>query len=96
MNTIQIQNISISELKSLISNTVEDKIKSLIPEPVPEIKYLTRKEVAELLGISLVTLHHWVKNGVIKAHKIHTRVRFRSDEVEKALKEIESLKYKRR
>lgn len=33
--------------------------------------FLSRKEVAEMLGISLVTLHHHNKKGILKpTHKI--------------------------
>ena len=95
MDTLQIQNLSVDELKEIIENTIESKVQSLLPKPVPQTRYLTRKETAQKLGISLVTLHKWTKNGIIKGHKINTRVRFKSEEVDKALKEIESLKYRR-
>lgn len=96
MNTLQIQNITLDELSTLIANTVESKIQSLIPEPQPEVEYLTRQETAKKLGISLVTLNRWTKDGIIKAHRINTRIRYKSDEVDMALNEVESLKYKRR
>lgn len=59
-------------------------------------KYLTRQETAELLKITLPTLHDWIKRGIIKAHKIGGAVRFKMEEVERALQEMPSVKYKRR
>lgn len=92
MNTLQIQNFSVDELKTIIEETVEKHIQSLIPKPKPELLYLTRKETANKLGVSLVTLHKWTKDGVLKGHHINTRVRYRNDEVERAFRVIESTK----
>lgn len=50
-----------------------------IDEPKPE--YITRKETAKILGISLVTLTDYVKNGLVPSYKIGSRVRFKRDEV---------------
>lgn len=41
----------------------------------PEI-WMNKKEIGELLGISLVTIHNWSKEGILKAYKIGNRVRF--------------------
>ncbi len=95
MQTLQIQNLSVDELKVIIEDTIENKVSSLIPKPQPQVKYLTRQETADHLRISLVTLHDWTKKGIIKAYRINSRVRFKSDEVENAVKEIHSLKYRR-
>jgi len=35
--------------------------------------YLTRSESAKILGISLMTLHRWVKDGKIKTYKMSSR-----------------------
>ena len=48
--------------------------------------YLTRKELAEYLKISLPTLHKLVNNGTIKAYKIGGSVRFKKTEIETYLK----------
>lgn len=91
---VQIQNITVKELSALIAETVENKIQSFLQEK-PEVKYLSRIETASLLGISLVTLNEWTKKGVLTAYRINTRIRYKSNEVEKAIKEIESIKFKR-
>lgn len=44
-----------------------------------------KKEVGELLGVSLVTIHNWSKEGVLTAYKIGTRVRFRKSGIDQTL-----------
>ncbi|MDV3980942.1 DNA-binding protein [Elizabethkingia anophelis] len=46
-----------------------------------EPEYLTRREVAELLGITLPTLHNWTKKGIITAYRIGTRLRYNKVEI---------------
>ena len=36
-------------------------------------EFLTRKETAEFLKVSLVTLHHWSKQGILKPYKLGSR-----------------------
>lgn len=47
--------------------------------------WITRKEVSDLIGVSLVTIHNWSKEGVINPYKIGNRVRFKKTEIEKIL-----------
>ncbi len=57
---------------------------------------LTRKETAQKLGISLPTLNQWTKDGLIVAHRIASRVRYRTKDVEASLIQVRSVKEKRR
>lgn len=50
--------------------------------------YLTCKEVAEIYKISLPTLHSYTKKGVVTAFKLGTRVRYKKESLDKALKAI--------
>ncbi len=47
--------------------------------------WLSRKDVSELLGISLPTIHQWGKQGILKPYKIGNRVRFKQSDIEKTL-----------
>jgi len=58
-------------------------------------KYLTRKEVAELLSISLPTLNEYTKTGKLKGFRIGGRVLYCANEIQNSLTEIEALKYRR-
>jgi excisionase family DNA binding protein len=57
---------------------------------------LTRQQTAQMLGITLSTLHDWTKNGIIQGTRIGTRVRYRQSDVENALKDIKHVKYSRK
>ncbi len=82
--------ISEPELKNLLRETVLEVITENLPNQQPKqgIELLTRQDVSELLGVSLVTLNQWTKDGQIKAHRIGSRVRYRIEDVEDALQEI--------
>lgn len=51
-------------------------------------KYLTRKEVSEILSITLPTIHEWSKRGVLTAYRLGNRVYFKSDEIDAAMVKI--------
>lgn len=85
-----------SELKELIADAVKEQFPQFLDQnKKPDTRLRTRKEVAELLSISLPTLHTWTKEGLIKAVRIGQSVRYRPEDVEKALEEIKSIKYNR-
>ncbi|MBT4401732.1 MAG: helix-turn-helix domain-containing protein [Bacteroidetes bacterium] len=53
-------------------------------------KYLTRLETADLLKVTLPTLHTWTKKGYLQAYRIGERnVYYKLDEVLSAFKEID-------
>ena len=52
------------------------------------VKWYTRFETAKILSVSLVTLNAWAKNGILPCHKIGNRVRYKSEDIEKALIKI--------
>ena len=47
-----------------------------------------RKEAAEKLRVSLVTLDSWTKIGIINARKIGTRVYYTDKDINNALKNV--------
>jgi excisionase family DNA binding protein len=90
-------NIPFEEFKTVLSQAVKtevEKINLFKPEPEPE--FITRKEAARILGISLVTLNEWTKQGLTPAYRIGTRVRYKKEELIESLKQVQSVKYKRR
>ena len=88
MESIILQSVSVSELKELISETIQEQI-GQIQKPLPKTELLTRKEAAEILGISLPTLHYWTKDGKVPAYRIGNRVRYKRDEVLSSLQKIQ-------
>lgn len=95
MDKILFSPISLDELVTVISETVKKEVESApsfrIPEPVSE--YITRKETARLLGISLPTLNDWSKRGIIPSYRIQSRVRYKKNEVLESLKKVRTTIY---
>ncbi len=50
-------------------------------------KYLTRKQAAKILQISLPTLHQYTKSSLITSYRIGNKVRYKESDIEKALNE---------
>ena len=89
-------NVPLEKLKPVFKEWMKEVLSETKQEPQensPEL--LTRKQVSEILGISLVTLNEWTKKGIIPALKIGTRVRYEKDAVYAALNKVETLKYRR-
>lgn len=87
--------LSVSEIDQLIEKRVQIALNELKPTEPKPAKLLTRNEVSEKLGVSLVTLHHWVKKGIIPAQRIGSRIRFYEKDIIASLNQVESLKYRR-
>lgn len=73
-------------VKECFENTL---VKSVSPDGSGEEPLLTRKEIAGIFRISLVTLHDWMKRG-LPCHKQRGRVYFLRSEV------LEYVKQKRK
>lgn len=72
----------------------EESFIAQYPELKEEIKrrpieaqepFLTRKQVASLLQISLPTLHLYTKQGLLISYRIGTKVRYKAVEINNAL-----------
>ena len=85
-----------SELKNLIAETLKEQLSTFFEKyKEPDTRLKTRKEVAEMLNITLPTLHIWTKEGVIPAVRIGASIRYRMSDIENAIKNIRSIKYSR-
>jgi excisionase family DNA binding protein len=94
-NQILIQKASLSELKEMISDTMEQYLRPMAADKkVPAI--LIRQQAAKMLNVSLPTLHCWTMDGIVRGTRIGTRIRYRMADIEAALVDMKSLKYKRK
>ena len=91
MGTIQMIQVTPNELAYLISESVKTQIQELVnatnkeqPQNDSEI-YLTRKETSTFLKVSLVTLHSWMKSGIIRPLKIGNKTMFNKAELIKVV-----------
>lgn len=82
----QIQFISITpeQLVEVITNSVKEQLKDIKPsveaEPIKK-EFLSRKEVAELFQVSLVTIHEWAKSNILKPYKMGNKTYFAYQEI---------------
>ncbi len=82
------------EILEGIEKLLEEFSKQFTPKE-PQV-WLSRKDVSELLGVSLPTLHQWGKQGILKPYKIGNRVRYRQSDIEETLLESNRSTSKRR
>ncbi|MEB8346882.1 helix-turn-helix domain-containing protein [Flavobacteriaceae bacterium KMM 6898] len=84
MNSItQLHATTPEKLTEGILDGIRKEIKSLKKEfqPKEPEDFLTRKETADLLKISLVCLHDWCNKGIIKPYKLGNRTYFSRKEL---------------
>ena len=82
MQDIILSPISFEQLKTAISEAVRNELNQFKDfEPAKHPEFITRKETAQILGISQVTLHEWTKSGKVKGYRIGSRVRYNREEV---------------
>lgn len=90
---IYLNGMTADQLSEMIRESLRDELRQLRPaRPKTDTRYLTQRETARHLRISLVTLTDWVNRGKICAHKIGGRVLFRDNDVEAALNRIVPIK----
>ncbi len=82
-------------LKELV-NPQFAELKELIEEGInPSQRNLTVQETAKRLNVTELTIRNYIKRGIIKAEKIGRRIIINSKDLEKSIKEVKSLKYRR-
>lgn len=90
--------LSVDELKEILSEIFREhynqfKTSQTEKSDLPEL--ITPKQTANYLGISKVTLWKWTKEGKLLSYQISGRIRYKRDEIIKALQEVKNLKYRR-
>ncbi len=78
------------EVKEILNECLTSKIEDLKAQSQPKElqKYLTRKNVLEMLSISDTTLYNWTNKGILKAYGIGGRTLYRLDEIQNAIIEL--------
>jgi hypothetical protein len=78
------------DLTNIIIKGVEKKLISFYQQlqPKEQTTWITRKQVAEILSISLVSVDDWTKRNILTAYRISNKKRYKKHEVENALTKI--------
>ena len=90
--------ISKEDLEELVQTSVNKALAEFFDRKEEKAKtkeFLSVKEAAGYLQVSELTVRNYIKRGYIKAERIGSRIRIRTIEIENALKEVKSLKYRR-
>jgi excisionase family DNA binding protein len=77
--------INLDLLLQEIEKIIERRLQGISQQTSKPSEYLTRKEVARLLRVSLPTIHEWTSSGFLISHKIGNRVLFKPEEVEECI-----------
>lgn len=89
MNTVKIEvnGVNIADLAEKLDTLTNVLNGQNRPEPqtVKEEKLITRAEAAQLLGVTLPTIHSWTQKGVISAYRIGNRIRYKHAEIMETL-----------
>ena len=96
MESIILTPITRQELVAEITENILTGLSSLLKENRDEDlnskEWLTTRETEKILKISSVTRWTWSRSGILHSYKIGNRIRYRKDEIMKALIQIESKK----
>lgn len=95
MQNIILSQFTKDELQFEISETIKKELRPFLTallqaQPTAGPKYLTRKEAAKKLGISLVTLNDWTKTGKVIGYRLASRIRYKEDELATSLVQIQT------
>lgn len=89
IDRIVLLSIPIEELKEIIGQVVEKKLKefgsTLTYKSPPQKEFLTREEVCQMLQINSITLWRYARDGRLKQHRVGRRVFFLAEEVRNTL-----------
>lgn len=95
MERILFHSVSLDEIKKVVEEVIIEYLKKPNPPHNPEtLGYLTRKEVCQLLKISLPTLYEYTKSGILVGYRIGGRILYKISEIEKVLANNSTSKYK--
>ena len=87
-NITQLHNITpevLTDAIALIVDKAFQKFSDNHKKP-KSIEWITRKEAAKYLGVSLVTIHDWSYNKkILTPYKISNRIRFKMADIEEVL-----------
>ena len=80
----------INELATALIEQLIPHLNGIKPQELPPTeKYLTRKETADQLNVSLPTLNEYTKRNLIIGYRFGVRVMYKQSGIEAALKQME-------
>lgn len=90
METIQFFNYSPKQLQGEITASVKTQLEEFLKiyQPQQPKEYLSRRNVADMFGVDISTVHNWCKSKKLNPLGISGRVYFLRSEVEASLQPL--------
>ena len=87
MGTIQFIQVTPEQLQNQIANGIKSQLDEFLKhfKPKQPNEYLSRKEVADMFGVDISTVHNWCKSGKLKPLGLGARVYFLRSDIEESL-----------
>ena len=88
MNNLKFEDIASSMEMVLVKlSYIEAELKGIKEnfQPKEPVELFTWEQTAEYLKISLTTLWHWNKSGILPSHRIGNRAYYKRSEIESSL-----------
>ena len=97
MEQILFTGINVIQLLEKIGKLIDTKLGQIpqAPNKENEQKFISRNEVAQLLKISLPTLHEYTNYGFLQSYKIGKRVLYKHVEVLSSIDKLATYKFKK-
>lgn len=94
IKVLQIEGVNAAQIIGLFDGLHKEvsNLKEQLKATTLKTEYLSRKDVAQLFSVSLVTVHDWTKKGFLKAYKMANRVYFKRSELEAAMINMKTTK----
>lgn len=79
--------IKSADLKNMITECIEQSVPKILNESKkPELfseypTFVTKKQVTEMIQLSLVTVNTWLKKGKLKKYKMDSSVRIKKSDI---------------
>jgi len=78
--------VDLNDLRKANKELIDQVLESI--KPKDEERYITRKQAAVFLSVSLSTIDHWSRIGKIKKEDLKGSVRFDKEDLVKLVKEV--------
>jgi hypothetical protein len=90
MATVQFIQTTPQELQNQINEGVKVQLENFLQhfKPKQPNEYLTRRNIADMFGVNICTVHNWCKSKRLNPLGIGSRVYFLRSEVEASLKPL--------
>lgn len=95
MEGIVLQNVSLDDYNQMRKDLVD--IKKSLSEFIDKKRNekISVQEASDEANVSSITMYRWIQEGKVKASKIGRKILIKRTDLEDALSEVKSSKYKR-